>query len=123
MDEKAREMLREHLPYEFSMLFQTALLLSRPLPNENGESAVLRNALIDSFWTHARCLLMFFNSPRNASYDGEVSARDFVDAQFQFDFRALQRLADKINEQISHLKYEGVWRTATERRLRTKSVH
>jgi hypothetical protein len=99
-------LLQKHLPYEFDMLELTFHLLhsSDDQANETREDRVVSNALIESFWTHARNLIEFFNKPRGDGSKGVASAQDMTDG-YVADTR-MKQLDQMINVQISHLQYD-----------------
>jgi hypothetical protein len=92
-------LLFRHLPYELDMLEQT---LARLLANAN--APVVSNALIESFWTHARNLIEFFNQPKGDGITGTASAQDMT-VGYSPDAK-LKTIDQLINQQISHLQYD-----------------
>jgi hypothetical protein len=99
-------LLRQHLPYELNMLEHTFRLLhsSDGYAKKLRENTVVANALIESFWTHARNLIEFFNQTKGDGLKGLASAHDMTEGYFaDTKMRELDRM---INVQISHLQYD-----------------
>jgi hypothetical protein len=92
-------LLAKHLPYELDMLDQT---LARLLKNQ--DEPVVRNALIESFWTHVRNLVEFFTQKKDDGLKGTASAQDMTEGYFA-DTK-LKKMDQLINQQISHLQYD-----------------
>lgn len=77
----------------------------RGFPHESDQAWCTRNALIESFWMHARSLADFYASVKGKSND-DVFATDFIvpgqvvgpqPAQIQIDIRT------RVNKQIAHM--------------------
>lgn len=110
---RLREMLSEHIPYEHRML-DTAYNLLQLGIFEFG----LKNALIESFWVHARNLIAFYTHPtpnQVRRYPWDVRASHFVEGGvFDLDNQLLkqaggentgEKLVDLVHRQIAHLTY------------------
>jgi hypothetical protein len=98
-------LLRRHLPYELNMLEHTFRLLHSSQDYAKGlrSDGVVANALIESFWTHARNLIEFFNQGKSDGSTGVASAQDMTDGYLaNTNMRTLDQM---INVQISHLQY------------------
>jgi hypothetical protein len=94
-------LLVRHLPYELDMLEQTLVRLLDGKVTDR----VLQNALIESFWTHARNLIEFFNcKEKGDGQTGVASAQDMTTG-YAVDTK-LTEVNDLINKQISHLQYD-----------------
>jgi hypothetical protein len=91
-----KEYFEEHLWYEIWMLGETYKLLN--LPRVPISEKVIGNALIESFCTHARALIEFFDKRRGADY---YTAVPYVRSN-KYD-----KLKRQINNQISHVVDEG----------------
>ena len=82
------------------MLEQT---LARLLSKKN--DPVVTNALVESFWTHARNLIEFFTrSTKGDGTTGTASALDMTAGYFHSI--KLKEIDQLINQQISHLQYD-----------------
>jgi hypothetical protein len=100
-----QQILEGHLVYELDMLRGTGHLLtvvqSRP---DQPLTVIQTNALIESFATHARNLIEFFN---NVRYQDTVRAEEFtVSRSYDPEFVQWDQMEDlrvRINKQISHL--------------------
>jgi len=85
---KAKIVLGDSLPYELAMLEAAARYMEedsfRQLEvDKSYVDAFIRNATIESFWTHARCLIEFFNRKKNNNYDASsASASDFTSDKY-----------------------------------------
>jgi hypothetical protein len=99
-------LLRKHLPYEFDMLEHTFRLLhsSDDHAKKIREDTVVSNALVESFWTHARNLIEFFNQEKGDGLHGVASPQDMTDG-YRADTK-MKELDQTINVQISHLQYD-----------------
>jgi len=95
-------LLAKHLPYELDMLEHT---LARLLILKNNNDVLLRNALIESFWTHVRNLAEFFNQPKGDGVTGIASAQDMTKNDYPRN-PELEDFDELINQQITHLRYD-----------------
>ena len=113
---KAEIVLSDALPYELFMLDSAARRTQttefQQLKIDASEIDWLTsNATIEAFWTHARCLLEFFNRTKNNNFEASAaSARDFTSDDYQpsGEIQAMWgngRLSETINEQISHVGF------------------
>jgi hypothetical protein len=80
------------------------------LDRKNAIECHTLNATIESFWTHARCLIEFFNRSKNRDFTASsASARDFTGGFHpSFEMQKLWgpgNLSEKINEQVSHVGF------------------
>jgi hypothetical protein len=99
-------MLKEHLKYEFDMLDEAYRFLfdgNSDRHDEDRKKPFIRNAVIESFWTHARNLNEFFD--HHPDHSVTVSARDFTVDDVPFKATLDETLTKTINQQISHLQY------------------
>ena len=105
-DQKKREMLCEHLPYELEMLDSAYCFLhSEADQAERDKSPRKKNAAIEVFWLHARNLDEFV---RYSSGTATAAAADFTSGDtFPYEMET-RDLVDKMNDQICHLKYGRV---------------
>lgn len=91
------ERLQEHYPYELVMLRATYAYL---VSGRHSQDRILTNALIESFCTHARLLIEFFEGK------GGVITK-YVDAGFaplnRNNNPQLDRLCIMLNNQVAHL--------------------
>jgi hypothetical protein len=112
---RAKIVLTDALPYELNMLDVAARYMkmtefSKLRTPTNEIECHTYNATIESFWTHARCLIEFFNRPENNNFQSSAaSARDFTDGFYpSSDMQKLSgsgSLSEKINEQVSHVGF------------------
>lgn len=89
-DATPTELIAEHVPYEFNMVIATYGKLTAGEPD-----TVLRNALIEAFCLHARCLIDFFNGRKG------IAAAEFTDKTYR-PFKSGQfpdALVRKLNQQ------------------------
>lgn len=120
--EKVKIVLGDALPYELSMLEAAALYMESEeflaLDLNVARNAFTHNATIEAFWTHARCLIEFFNRGEDHNFQvSSGSAKDFTNAYHPAaDMQKLSEkskgLSTRINEQISHLGFcrkTGEW--------------
>jgi len=114
--ERVQIVLGDALPYELAMLDRAARNMQTPqfqqLKIEQDPSDWLtHNAMVEAFWTHARCLLEFFNaSKRNNFGSSPASARDLTTNAYSPSAEIQKlwgpgKLSEKINEQISHVGF------------------
>ena len=90
-----KKFVGEHVKYEIDMLRST----HECLRSRSWDWAV-QNALIESFWIHARNLLEFFGKQKNAH-----PVTSFCETSYApLKFSSVRPLYRKICEQISHLK-------------------
>jgi hypothetical protein len=92
------ELLGEHLNYEIDMLRET--LMRFPSDKKSWDDLTItervhRNAFIESFCTHARCLIEFFEKARGAAQYSDYDPAGIKPLS--------ARYMQKINNQISHL--------------------
>jgi hypothetical protein len=113
--EKVKIVLGDALPYELSMLEAAVRYMQedsfRELKVDNNYvDAFIGNATIETFWTHVRCLIEFFNR-ENDNYEASAAgARDFTTNDYHpsKDIKKLygdNSLKTRINEQISHVGF------------------
>lgn len=91
--------LQEHLPYEIDMLDACVQFLAN---SSCSDSDFTKNVMIECFFLHARNLLDFFL--RMSMDQNAVAAMHFTKDKVYYEFPC--NLLGRINEQISHLKYE-----------------
>ena len=113
MDEDKKKMLVEHLPYEHNMLNRAFEFLTSDAYAAEREDKFKRNAVVEVFWLHARCLIEFYSGS-----GASANASDFTTERLYPDIRLTkgkpaaanegEDFSDLINEQICHLKYERV---------------
>jgi hypothetical protein len=92
------EYIREHLPYELSMMLETHELYKNL---DKIKDIVCRNMIIESFCTHARNLNDFVTNDSGKG-NNSVVARDFI----KFSEPSNNKLTgafQRVNEQIDHL--------------------
>ena len=70
-------LLNEHLPYELDMLLATYRELSKQIDD------ITRNALIESFWLHARNLREFYDGSATLDPKGSAAASHFTGRRFR----------------------------------------
>jgi hypothetical protein len=113
--ERAKIVLDDALPYELDMLDAAARYMQTDefskLTKPKTEIEWLTcNATIESFWTHARCLMEFFSRRKNQDFTASAaSAMDFTEG-FQPSSEMEQlwgpgSLSETINEQLSHVGF------------------
>ncbi|MFC1975657.1 hypothetical protein ACFLXQ_04605 [Chloroflexota bacterium] len=102
--------VKEHLLYELQMLLGTAKILVTIDPsNENDfQTVVIYNALLESFSMHARVLLDFLYNDK--PHKDDVVASDFFDPDCWFLKRPqksplLEKLHKNVNKRVAHLTY------------------
>jgi hypothetical protein len=114
--ERAKIVLTDALPYEFDMLdaasrYMQTTAFSKLAEPKNQTEWLTRNATVESFWTHVRCLLEFFNRDKSGDFTpSSASAKDFTDDSFwtSTEMKNLWgngKLSETINEQISHVGF------------------
>ena len=104
MEAQIAAALKEHLPYELDMLEGSFVRLYSTEFADQLKDTVIKNALIEAFWTHARNLVEYFMHSKGDRFSGVVSARDFTNDYFP-DMK-MKTLDQEINAQISHLTYD-----------------
>jgi hypothetical protein len=113
--ERAKIVLDDALPYELDMFDAAARYMQTDefskLTTAKTEIEWLScNAIIESFWTHARCLMDFFSRRKNQDFTASAaSAMDFTEG-FQpspemEEFWGPGKLAEAVNEQVSHIGF------------------
>lgn len=116
-DEELRKMSDEHLLYEIKMLQEAARVMDKfAPPNEtdaNNEKDLdhwtIRNALVESFVTHARVLTDFLYDNRNKP-DDAIAIDFFNDPNDWWKRRPkkgslLEKTVDRVGKEIVHLSY------------------
>jgi hypothetical protein len=95
-DEQYAECFREHLPYEINMFRELyAFLEVCPAP-----AILISNACIESFFSHARNLVMFFKNDTDCAFD----PRYFTNIGYETNKKFLpDTLRNKLNHQIFHI--------------------
>ena len=134
--ERAKIVLDDALPYELAMLdaavryMQTDEFSKLTKPKTEIEWLTC-NATIESFWTHARCVIEFFSRRKNQDFTATAaSAMDFTEGFHpSSDMETLWgpgRLAETINEQVSHVgfcrKVEQLQKLGASEMVRVKSI-
>jgi hypothetical protein len=134
--ERAKIVLDDALAYELDMLnsavryMQTDEFSKLTKPKTEIEWLTC-NATIESFWTHARCLMEFFSRRKNQDFTANAaSAMDFTESFHpSSDMETLWgpgRLAETLNEQISHVgfcgKAEQLQKLGASEMVRVKSI-
>jgi hypothetical protein len=100
-------MLKEHLPYELDMLERAFVFLHDEKYADDRKNDIVKNAMIEAFWVHARNLLEFLTHPEGEGATGVASARDFTDKNFSPPPKKnFESILDDVNDQITHLRYE-----------------
>jgi len=95
-----------HIDYEIGMLVESADALLQIEVDE-----ITKNAFIESFATHARCLVSFFYPPSGARAN-DVLAADFFDPQAAWDVgrpalpKAMSEARDRADKLLAHLTYD-----------------
>jgi hypothetical protein len=102
MDAAKEQLLKIDLSYELDMFEGAYARLASNAPDAP-KPGFERNAVIESFWTHARNLNEFILQPPNSGVT--ASARDFTVESAPFGAKLNKTLTDRINQQISHLHY------------------
>jgi len=134
--ERAKIVLDDALPYELDMLDAAARYMQTDefskLTTAKTELEWLTcNAIIESFWTHARCLMEFFSRRKNQDFTASTaSAMDFTEGFHpSSEMEKLWgpgRLAETLNEQISHVgfcrKAEQLQKLGASEMVRVKSI-
>jgi len=115
--ETMRHVFEVHVPYEIGRLVAMyRLLLDRnqyrpaalqgPAASETGRTAeTLEDALIVGFCTHARNLLEFFYREAGDHYAAAVDYADTTYQPLNEKIANVDRLKNKLNNQINHLTY------------------
>src|SRR5262245_59211 len=134
--ERAKIVLDDALAYELDMLnsavryMQTDEFSKLTKPKTEIEWLTC-NATIESFRTHARCLMEFFSRRKNQDFTANAaSAMDFTESFHpSSDMETLWgpgRLAETLNEQISHVgfcgKAEQLQKLGASEMVRVKSI-
>ena len=135
--ERAKIVLDDALSYELDMLDAAARYMQTDefskLTKPKTEIEWLTcNATIESFWTHARCLMEFFSRRKNQDFTASAaSAMDFTEGFHpSSEMEKLWgpgRLAETINEQVSHVglfcrKAEQLQKLGASEMVRMKST-
>jgi hypothetical protein len=95
-------MLTKHLPYELGMLDGS---FRRLFTSEPVIDPLIKNALIEAFWTHARNLVEFLAQRKGqGDFKGTASAQDFA-KRYSHDPN-LRSTDTQINEEVNHLQYD-----------------
>lgn len=134
--ERAKIVLDDALPYELDMLDAAARYMQTDefsnLTKFKTEIEWLTcNATIETFWTHARCLMEFFSRRKNQDFTASAaSAMDFTEGfQPSSEMEELWgpgKLAEALNEQVSHVgfcgKAEQLQKLGASEMVRVKSI-
>jgi hypothetical protein len=106
MEATVEAVLKEHLPYELDMLEQSFLRLHSEGADELDK--LIKNALVETFWVHARNLFEFFKQcPSSEHTRGIVSAQDLAPGYERLKEKS-ENFTGRVNDQITHLRYERV---------------
>jgi hypothetical protein len=104
-DQELRDYAADHVSYELTMLYETAMRLKRDKAIDT--DWILKNAFIESFTIHARALALFlYKGPKLA---GDVTAEQYVkDVAAWKAARGnippeLQEVIDRTGKEIAHL--------------------
>ena len=134
--ERAKIVLDDALPYELDMFdaavhyMQTDEFSKLTRPTTEIEWLTC-NAIIECFWTHARCLIEFFSRRKNQDFTASAaSAMDFTEGFHpSSEMETLWgpgRLAEILNEQVSHVgfcrKAQQLQKLGTSEMVRVKSI-
>ena len=96
----------EHLHYEYSMLIFTADQMQAFVA---GGDKRTKDAYLESFRVHFRCLKNFFFCSYNPRQDDDMLAIDYFDegvwAKLRKAIPASLKLRDQVNKEIVHLSY------------------
>ena len=96
----------EHLHYEYSMLIFTADQMQAFVA---GGDKRTKDAYLESFTVHFRCLKDFFFCSYNPEQDDDMLAIDYFDegvwAKLRKAMPASFKLRDQVNKEIVHLSY------------------
>jgi hypothetical protein len=134
--ERAKIVLDDALFYELDMLDAAARYMQTDefskLTKPKTEIEWLTcNATIESFWTHARCLMAFFSRRKNQDFTASAaSAMDFTKGFHpSSEMEKLWgpgRLAETINEHVSYVgfcrKVEQLQKLGASEMVRVKSI-
>jgi hypothetical protein len=134
--ERAKIVLDDALTYELDMLDAAARYMQTDefaeLTNRKTEVEWLTcNATIESFWTHARCVMEFFCRRKNKDFTASAaSAMDFTEGFYpSSEMEKLWgpgKLSETINEQVGHVgfcrKAEQLQKLGASEMVRVKSI-
>jgi hypothetical protein len=134
--ERAKIVLDDALTYELDMLDAAARYMQTDdfaeLTNRKTEVEWLTcNATIESFWTHARCVMEFFCRRKNKDFTASAaSAMDFTEgfhpSPEMGKLYGPGKLSVTINEQVSHVgfcrKAEQLQKLGASQMVRVKSI-
>jgi hypothetical protein len=104
MEQTIVVLLNEHLPYELDMLEECFVRLFDKGHARLRDDKTVRNALIESFWLHARNICEYLLQHPTSSHERGIAAAQ--DVAPGYDRRSMKDFRDPINDQISHLRYE-----------------
>jgi hypothetical protein len=134
--ERAKIVLDDALPCELDMLdaaarFMQTVEFSKLTKPTTEIEWLTCNAIIESFWTHARCLIEFFSRRKNQDFTASAaSAMDFTEGFHPSSEMAKLwgpgRLAETLNEQVSHVafckKADQLQKLGASEMVRVKSI-
>jgi hypothetical protein len=134
--ERAKIVLDDALPYELDMLDAAARYMqtdefSKLTKSKTETEWLTCNATIESFWTHARCLMEFFSRRKNKDFTASAaSAMDFTEGFYPSsemeNLWGPGSLSETINEQVSHVgfcrKAEQLQKLGASEMVRVKSI-
>jgi len=106
MDPAHKMILERDLPYELDMLERAFQFIVQDELADHPEIIFFRDMAFETFWVHARNVSEFMAQPRNVNATGVAAARDFTEEQSDMRYKLDERLINKINDQITHLRYE-----------------
>ena len=133
--ERAKIVLDDALPYELDMLDAAVRYMQKDefskLTPKTEVEWLTCNTIIESFWTHARCLMDFFSRRKNQDFTASAaSAMDFTEgfrpSSEMEELWGPGKLAEALNEQVSHVgfckKAEQLQRLGASEMVRVKSI-
>lgn len=106
LDEK-KEFLEEHFFYEVEMFLYSSNKLNDPSIEQDH---FLKNTLLESFTSHARCLIEFFY-PKDNTREDDATASDFFDNWSNVRgslSESLKTLKTRVGKEIVHLTYKRI---------------
>lgn len=98
MSMNPKELVFEHILYEFEMYFGTASLFRRNIKCSDVDPVLLHNMMLESHQLHLRNLIEFFCNDNNS-----IKMSDILTVDFRLDRKPLEHAYSTVCQAVDHL--------------------
>lgn len=98
MSMNPKELIFEHILYEFEMYIATALLFRKSIECSNVDPILLHNMMLETHQLHLRNLIEFFCNDNNS-----IKMKDILTVDFKLDRKPLEHAFSTICQAVDHL--------------------